>query len=188
MKTEPTTVRSDLGASGRGHEVHFYEESGFLVRRVADFLAPGIVAGEAVVMIATPKHTDLIEAELRGRGADVDQARAAGTFVTLDAVETMKQFMNGDQPDQRRFIGVVATAIEGARKQASVPIVRAFGEMVAVLWAQNRPQAALALEDLWNDLIGHHPLALLCGYPVDQLAQTDRTAISQRHTTRLASH
>jgi hypothetical protein len=90
--------------------------------------------------------------------------------------------MIGDQPDHARFVGVVGGAIERVRLQATAPIVRAFGEMVAVLWAQGRPSAALAVEDVWNDLLGHHPFSLLCGYPVTGLADADVQLVTARHT------
>jgi hypothetical protein len=175
-------TRTDLVASARGHQVQYYEHSRFLVDRVADFLAPGLIAGEAVVVIATPKHADMIEVELRGRGIDIDAARREGRFVGLDAVQTLKAFMVGDRPDRPRFVGVVGGVIERARLQAQAPIVRAFGEMVAVLWAQGRPTAALALEDVWNELLGKHPFSLLCGYPMPGLAEADIQIVTARHT------
>ena len=172
----------DLGASDRGHEVQYYEESRFLVGRVADFIAPGLMAGEAAVIVATPKHADLIEAELLRRGIDVGAAERAGTLVSLDAVETLGKFMLGGRPDPYLFDTVIGTTIERARSAAVVPIVRAFGEMVAVLWAQARPAAAIAVEDLWNRLLGHHPLSLLCGYPIEQLDANDIETLSALHT------
>src|SRR5262249_9911455 len=50
--------------------------------------------------------------------------------------------------------------------------VRAFGEMVPLLWAEGRQDAALALEQLWNDLVARLPLSILCGYPLT--TPTDR--------------
>jgi cytochrome P450 len=185
MKTDiAPTVKpaTDLVASDRGHKVQYYEHSRFLVDRVANFLAPGIIAGEAAVVIATSKHADLIDVALRARGIDLDAARRDGRLVGLDAVQTLKEFMIGDQPDHARFVGVVGGAIERVRLQATAPIVRAFGEMVAVLWAQGRPSAALAVEDVWNDLLGHHPFSLLCGYPVTGLADADVQLVTARHT------
>jgi hypothetical protein len=185
MKMDTATTAkppTDLVASDRGHEVQYYEHSRFLVGRVADFLAPGIIAGEAAVVIATPKHADLIDIELRARGIDLDGALRDGRFVGLDAVQTLKEFMIGDRPDHARFVRVVGGTIERARLQATAPIVRAFGEMVAVLWAQGRPSAALAVEDVWNDLLGHHPFSLLCGYPVTDLSDADIQLVAARHT------
>jgi hypothetical protein len=185
-RMEDAAMRSelpiDLGASGHGHEVQYYEHSRFLVGRVADFIVPGLEAGEAAVVIATPKHADLIEAELRERRIDVETAQLSGVLVSLDAVETLAKFMLAGQPDPYLFDMIIRAAIAQARAKAAVPIVRAFGEMVAVLWAQGRPGAAIALEDLWNGLLGHHPFSLLCGYPVEQLSAADIEKLSSLHT------
>jgi DcmR-like sensory protein len=172
----------DLGVSDRGHEVQYYEHSRFLVARVADFVAPGLEAGEAAAVIAIPKHADLIAAELIARGIDVDAATKGGAFVSLDAVETLGKFMRGGRPDPTLFQTVIGATIEAARSKAKVPIVRAFGEMVAVLWAQGRPGAAIMLEDLWNRLLGHHPFSLLCGYPIAELDPSDIEKVSALHT------
>jgi len=180
--TATASAPADLAASDRGHEVQYYEHSGSLVSRVADFLAPAIVANEAAVVIATPKHADLIDIELLARGIDIEAARRDGRLVGLDAVETLKSFMVGDQPDERRFVTVVGGTIESARLRAKAPIVRAFGEMVAVLWAQGHLAAALALEDVWNELLGHHPFSLLCGYPLPGLTEEDLRTVTSRHT------
>ena len=182
MKTTQTDPPTDLVASDRGHAVQYYEHTRFLVERVADFLAPGITAGEAAVIIATPKHADLIDDELRARGIDIDAAHRDGRLVGLDAVETLKAFMIGDQPDHERFVAVVGGTVERARLQAKAPIVRAFGEMVTVLWAQGRLAAALAVEDVWNELLGHHPFSLLCGYPMPGLSDADLRLVNGRHT------
>lgn len=187
MKDEATSpvMPADLGASDRGHEVTYYEHSQFLIDRVSDFLAPGITAGEAVVIVATPRHTDLIEQELIRRGIDLTAARRDGSFVGLDAVQTLKQIMTDGRPDPVLFATVVGGAIEMARARAKAPIVRAFGEMVAVLWARGRPDAALVLEDIWNDHLGHHPFSLLCGYPQPGLKPEDIDEVNARHTSTL---
>jgi signal transduction histidine kinase len=38
--------------------------------------------------------------------------------------------------------------------------------MVALLWAEGNCEAALQLEQLWNDLVSLHPLRLRCAYPL----------------------
>jgi signal transduction histidine kinase len=42
--------------------------------------------------------------------------------------------------------------------------LRAFGEMVDVLWRAGNPRAAIRLEELWADLVRGQQIALLCGY------------------------
>jgi hypothetical protein len=41
----------------------------------------------------------------------------------------------------------------------------AFGEMVALLWAQGNKRGALELEDLWNRLLDQSTFHLHCAYP-----------------------
>lgn len=43
--------------------------------------------------------------------------------------------------------------------------VVAFGEKVALLWAEGQRDAALKLERLWNDVVKAYSFALHCAYP-----------------------
>ena len=43
-------------------------------------------------------------------------------------------------------------------------VIRAYGEMVDVLWKAGQTAAAIQLEMLWNQLAQTHQFALLCGY------------------------
>ena len=174
----------DLAVRESGHVVQFYERSPYLVERVSAFIAPGLSAGEAAIVIATPEHRGLIETALQARGIDVAALRKQGSYVDLDAAETMSLFMVDGRPDRSRFVRVIGGAITEARPKAQFPIVRAFGEMVALLWAQGRQDAAIDLEELWNELLGHHPFSLMCGYPIDGLGEPDSPTVRQM----LASH
>lgn len=49
--------------------------------------------------------------------------------------------------------------------------VFAFGEMVALLAAQEGPEAALALEEIWNALGEAFRFTLCCGYPMAGFTQ-----------------
>ena len=88
----------------------------------------------------------------------------AGTLRLLDAEETLALFMVHGMPDGRRFkaaIGGVLAELAGAPRPR---IVRAYGEMVDVLWRGGNSEAAIRLEVLWNELAMTHSFALLCGY------------------------
>jgi hypothetical protein len=43
--------------------------------------------------------------------------------------------------------------------------VKAFGEMVALLWEAGDVAGAIALESLWNELAEELPFSLFCAYP-----------------------
>lgn len=73
-------------------------------------------------------------------------------------------FMRDGVPLAQRFndaIGPVLTAV--AARHPGVTI-RAYGEMVDLLWQQGQNAAAIRLEMLWNDLARAHDFKLLCGY------------------------
>ncbi len=178
----------DLSTSEGGHFVQFYEQSPYLVDRVSAFIAPGLNAGEAAIVIATPEHRESIEVALEARGIDVAAMRQQGSYVDLDAAETMSLFMVDGQPDRRRFVQVIGGAITRARPMAQFPIVRAFGEMVALLWAQGRQSAAINLEELWNELLGHHPFSLMCGYPIEGLGEPDSPTVRQMMAAHSKAH
>jgi hypothetical protein len=178
----------DLAASEAGHVVQFYEQSPYLVDRVSAFIAPGLQAGEAAIVIATPEHLALIEMALAARGVDVADARKIGSYLDLDAAQTMSRFMIDGRPDRERFVNVIGGAITGVRPKAQFPIVRAYGEMVALLWAQGRQDAAIDLEELWNQLLGHHPFSLMCGYPIEGLGDPDSPTVRQMMAAHTRAH
>ena len=157
--------RGDIVAlEGHSHVVGFYETEVFLVDSVRDFVAPGLLAGDAAIVVATASHRHLFGRALMETGIDLDEAQRCGRYVALDASEALSTFMVGCMLDRARFratIGeLVARAAEGPRD------VRIYGEMVAVSWDQGNVAAALTLEDLWNDLGTIHPFSLFCAYPI----------------------
>jgi signal transduction histidine kinase len=101
------------------------------------------------------------------RGLDVAAASAEGRLILLDAAETLARFMVDGSPDPERFAevvgGLVAKAARGRKR------LRAFGEMVALLWDAGNRAAAVRLEELWNDLGQAHKFALFCAYPMKAL-------------------
>jgi hypothetical protein len=149
-----------------GHDVQFYESEMFLVDRVAEFLAEGIRAGQPLVVIATDLHRRGFAARLRAEGIDIEDKTRAD-IIWLDARETLDSFMEGGRPDPELFemtIGNVLTRLIAAR---SYLVVRAYGEMVDLLWREGNTDGALALEALWNAIARKYSFNLLCGYAME---------------------
>jgi hypothetical protein len=151
------------------HSVHFYDRPSSLVDRVCEFVREGFRADDAAIIICTPEHLQSIDACLETRGFDLNALRESGQYVALDAAQTLDLFIVNGRPDRQRFSDVVGGQL--LRTHAAYPRVRAFGEMVALLWAAGNSRAALELEDMWNELLGHHPFSLLCAYPLDALGK-----------------
>ena len=145
------------------HVVQFYgDEDGFLDALQA-YVAEGITAGEAVVLVVTPGHLDALEARLAGAGVDLAQARRRGFYTALDAQATLDLFMIDGWPDDDAFAEVVDAILEAPRTAGLK--VRAFGEMVAVLWSAGHRGATVRLEYLWQTLCRKEDFALFCAYP-----------------------
>jgi signal transduction histidine kinase/ActR/RegA family two-component response regulator len=149
------------------HTVQFYESDIFLVESVSRLIGDGIEAGEAGLIIATPSHREAIEACLLARGIDVPSLLIQNRFLSLDASETLAQFMADEYPNTAHFEDVIGKSVAGTTNASPRHHTRAFGEMVALLWADGKHDAALRLEELWNGLAKRVRFSLCCGYPLN---------------------
>jgi DNA-binding NarL/FixJ family response regulator len=149
------------------HEVRFYSDDRFILESVARFVAAALRTGNPAIVLATEPHRDGILQKLRAEGVDVDAVIQKRVFILLDAADMLSTFMVDDWPDPVRFLGGVRGLIESASASAKAdgPVVAAFGEMVALLWAEGKTDAAIRLEQLWNDLTTTHDVDVLCAYP-----------------------
>ncbi len=151
---------------GHFHAVRFYENKTSLCRTVVDFLAEGFRDHQPGLVIATQAHAIGVLDQLRARNFEVDRMQAAGELLLLDARGTLATFMADGMPDTAAFKTIVPAIIERLRGDRSERTVRAYGEMVDVLWKDGRTAAAIRLEVLWNQLAMTHAFSLLCGYAV----------------------
>lgn len=147
------------------HIAHFYEDDRQLLRTLSAFVAEGLDAGESAIVIATPEHEIALRFWLVEAGIDVAWALAEDRYIPLDAEETLSKFMVNGWPDGQLFANLVGQLMiravgNGQRR------TRAFGEMVALLWARGQAGATVRLEDLWNQFSRSYSFPLLCAYPI----------------------
>lgn len=181
VAAQETTITPD------GHLVYFYEHDVELVDAVCPYLAKAIRAGETAVAIATAAHRRAFEAGLEARDIDLDRAVADGLLVSLDADATLAAFSDGGHIDHQAFHAVLGTLIRNAR--ASGRPVRAYGEMVALLWDRGDVLAAIELEALWNELGRELSFSLLCSYAAASVAGSEhadaRKLVCREHSAVL---
>ena len=150
--------------AGHYHAVQFYESPDALCRIVGGFIAEGFAEKAAAVIIVTPDHVKRIDACLRQCGVDVDALTRAGALVLVDARDTLNQFMVDGMPNASAFRRIVGGLLTDIRRNNGNRPIRAYGEMVDLLWKDGREAAAIRLETLWNQLARSYDFALLCGY------------------------
>jgi signal transduction histidine kinase len=159
----------------RAHTVQFYGEDISLVEELSGFIGAALGAGDAAVVIATKEHRDGLAQRLQSLGFDTAKAFEQARYVPLDAAETLAKFMLDGRPDAALFTEIIGGVLGQAAAAAvgKIPRVAAFGEMVALLWAQGNAQAAVRLEQLWNQLAQTFPLFLRCAYPMSGFHRED---------------
>lgn len=160
----PSVLSPAAGPKNAIHFVQLYENDGALVDAVRTFIGAGLESGGAAIVIATEAHRNVFEVALTASGLDLAELTHSGRYVSLDAKETLSSFMVDGMPSEDRFREVVGEIVARAGGHGEV---RAFGEMVAVLWAEGNVTAVVALEEMWNRLAETYDFKLFCGYPVD---------------------
>jgi hypothetical protein len=169
--------------SGHFHAVRFYESAAALSRIVAEFLGEGISQGCPALVVATPDHRAAIESELHTRGFDVPRLRAIGLLTIADADDTLQRFMRDGMPDSLLFKRTLQPTLEEISGAGAGRAIRAYGEMVDVLWRGGQSVAAVKLEILWNELARTHDFSLLCGYSMGHFYKSASVEeICQQHT------
>jgi len=149
------------------HLVQFYgQHEGSLIERVGRYLWEGLRQGDRVLAIATPAHIAHFQEQIRKLGGDPASAVRSRTLAFLDARETLNRFMINDHPDWWRFQTTIAEAIRQMKNKGDRPL-RAYGEMVDLLWKDGRYWAATRLEHFWDTLLALYPLTLFCAYQID---------------------
>jgi KaiC/GvpD/RAD55 family RecA-like ATPase len=149
------------------HAVQVYTELEDLAVSVGRFLDAGFRAGEPALVIATADHWQAFRDEIERHGHDVDRLCRQGLLTCRDADETLASFMDDKVPSARRFEEAVGGLLDEVAGRFPERTVRAFGEMVDLLFQRERQAAAIALEDLWNRALERRRFALLCAYELD---------------------
>jgi len=159
------------------HFVWFYEERGHLIATVAEYASEGLREGEQVILIATEDHLRDIGEMLAVGGVDTSALQV------FDASSTLAEFYRDGLIDREAFDRTIGSLV---RATAAKGRVRAFGEMVALLWADGAVREAIELEALWCELRSAAEFTLLCAYPsgvlLDEPLQAPVNAVCALHS------
>lgn len=164
----PSSEWHDI-ASG-SHSVQFYEDDGFLLNSLSRWFDDGLSGFGACIFIGTQEHRLGVEERLALRGVDFASLSLQGRYNFLDAEDTLSSFMVDEWPDESLFRETIGRVVTRASHHGEI---RAFGEMVALLWTRGNRRAAIRLEEIWNEYLNNHPLTLCCAYPLSGFVSQD---------------
>src|ERR1700683_5371031 len=150
------------------HGVQFYSHDKFLLEELSEYIGNALRAGNAAIVVATDAHRNGLLQWLTAQGLDVATFLGQGRLIAMDAAQVLATFMADGWPSEERFNDVVGGIVSKALACAgsAAPRGAIFGEMVALLWADGKADAAIRLEQLWNRLAETKPFSLFCAYPM----------------------
>jgi hypothetical protein len=161
------------------HTLAFHGSDAELIEVLAPYVAEGLARDERVVVVLSDPHRAALHEALHERGIDSTRARRSGAYLPWGAEETLSTLLVNGTLDRDRFVGTIGGLLGS-------PPVRAYGEMVALLWERGDGGAALEIEDLWNQRRRSRPLSLLCAYsaaPVSESSLPDVGRLCEVHDT-----
>jgi len=122
--------------------VQFYTDDNGLLDELSAMFRASLGEGESVAVVVTTSHRESLERPLTSQGIDVTQN---GRLCILDADQELNRFIGPIGPSRERFLSQFGDFIRRAQAAAVVKGRRlvVFGEMVSVLWAQKKYDAAI---------------------------------------------
>jgi hypothetical protein len=111
---------------------------------------------------------DGIAERLRVQGVDTSTAAKKGRYVAVDAFQVLAHLtVNGKLSRARfdEFIREIFMPLEAAA-ESEPKRVAVCGEVVSLLWADGKAEAAIELEHFWNELAERVCCRLRCFYPI----------------------
>lgn len=157
------------------HVVQIYENDKVFLDSLEGFIGSGLIAGDSIIIIATPEHLIAIKDRLRKQGFDMDGLSSRDQFIGIEVNDAITNFMINKWPDENLFFEFISTLLKRAQKNGRK--IRAFGEIVAVLWQQGFNGATVQLEHLWNRLHKNDGFTLFCAYPKIGFTEDINTSI-----------
>ncbi len=182
VRAGPPSVNGDRKNASRNHQVRFYSDDASLLSGFLCFIESALNDGVPVIVVATEAHRNSLYQELQARGHNVSADIEQGLYIPLDVADTLATFMVNDMPDPALFLKATGDLVLSAAKAAKEeqPRIAACGECAPLLWAQGKAEAAILLEQLWDEVARIHDLDILCGYRMSGLLREQDSQIHQR--------
>jgi hypothetical protein len=156
----PATAATLSNPCPSEHIIYSYTDDSELMDALTLFAKVGLMRDEAVILIVSAKHADLMRQRLEQEGYEVEELLESRKLAIADAEDVLATFFL----DEQRFkIGIESLIEEARAGRGRTHPVRVFDEMVDLIWISNL-QATVRLEELGNEAIKSHSVTMLCGY------------------------
>src|SRR6476659_8463365 len=125
------------------HVVQLYGEDAQLLReRAGRFLGDGLALGEPALVIASARHCDAFVCQLAEDHHDPIEAIRTGRLVLMDAARLLQDLTTDGRLSWEAFDRAAGGAVRALLAATGAVRLRAYGEMVGMLWQAGRAKAA----------------------------------------------
>jgi MEDS: MEthanogen/methylotroph, DcmR Sensory domain len=179
------------------HIAQLHNDPENLAQSAFEFLEGGLRRGNSVVAIATEANGERLKARLTEARFHLGALERSGQLRFVDAAELLAEVMVDGAPVRATFLTAVRTILDRAHIYGRG--TRVYQDLAGLLWQDGKPQAAIQIEDLLNEVGRTMPLALYCGYvmntqceesysaPVEELGRTHNEIVASADDERFAA-
>jgi DNA-binding NarL/FixJ family response regulator len=167
-------VQGDTLASHR-HDVVFCTSDEAVIGTLGRFIASCLGDGSAVISLIDDSHVEGLHRHLQAAGVELDRAAREQRYVPLTITDLLASVMVNGYPDPMRFFNLAENLADDVARRAANRRVAACGECAPMLWAQGHREAAIQLEQLWDEVAKSRQMDILCVYPVAARTEQMRT-------------
>ncbi len=149
------------------HAVQFCGGDSSGLDGVAGVLSSALHRGDTVATVLIESNRDALALRMKERGWNLADVGKQGRYLVFDAEEAATGVMRAGAPHLDSIAEIVA-ALESARTASAAgprSHLTIVGEISAVLCRRGKPEAALEVERLWDELTRSLPILTICTYP-----------------------
>jgi DNA-binding NarL/FixJ family response regulator len=157
-----------------GHAAVFRGDEETLVEDYAAFAQAALHDGKVVLAVCETARLEKVRGCLAAKGVAVDRAITDATYVPLDSAPELSRLLRDGCGDEKSLRAAAAQILSDAsRRTGSQRRVAMFGAIAPPLWTAGHPDAAIQIEQAWDDAVTALGADLLCGYLMNdvQLAE-----------------
>lgn len=153
------------------HVVTFQPDDESLTAEYERFAASSLRAGKSVIAVCDAARRRELARRFTAQHIDIDALAAADRYIAIDPSDVVTPLMVDGMPDDTLFWKAAITLIGRAARASrlSPPAVAAFGDAAPGLWRAGQVDAAVRLEQLWDEFIQVFNVEVVCGYAMDWL-------------------
>jgi DNA-binding NarL/FixJ family response regulator len=155
--------------AGSRHTVQFHADDRDFLDGVSELIGGTLRSGEQVVIVASEATRIGVAQRLQARQMNLAMLTEQGQYVEQDSALALSKVMHDGKPDKGR-LGEIVHGLDQLRlavPNGSRSRLTIFGDMTVSLCRNGDFDAAMEIEQIWDELTRPLPFFTVCSYPME---------------------